>query len=55
MKIGSWNVNSLKVRMEHLRNWLGQAAPDIVALQETKLEDANFPHERISECGYHSV
>lgn len=55
MKIASWNVNSLKVRLPHLSDWLAAAAPDIVALQETKLEDAKFPHEQIAACGYHSV
>ena len=43
MKIASWNVNSLKVRLPHLTQWLADAQPDIVALQETKLEDAKFP------------
>lgn len=55
MKIASWNVNSLKVRLPHLRDWLGQAAPDIVALQETKLENDKFPHAEIAESGYRSV
>ncbi len=55
MKIASWNVNSLKVRLPHLREWLGRAGPDIVALQETKLEDDKFPHAEIAESGYRSV
>jgi len=45
MKIASWNVNSLKVRLPHLRDWLATAVPDVVALQETKTEDAKFPCE----------
>jgi exodeoxyribonuclease-3 len=55
MKIASWNVNSLNVRMPHLSTWLATAAPDIVALQETKLEDAKFPAETLTTLGYHSV
>src|SRR3954463_9216997 len=55
MKIASWNVNSLNVRLPHLGNWLGGAAPDIVALQETKLEDAKFPANAIGEHGYRAV
>ena len=43
MKIASWNVNSLNVRMPHLQQWLAAASPDIVGLQETKLDDARFP------------
>lgn len=55
LKIASWNVNSLNVRLPHLQQWLEQAAPDVVALQETKLEDARFPHEALAEAGYRSV
>jgi len=55
MKIASWNVNSLNVRMPHLTTWLGSAAPDIVALQETKLEDAKFPADAIASLGYRAV
>jgi exodeoxyribonuclease-3 len=55
MKVASWNVNSLNVRMPHLSTWLATAAPDIVALQETKLEDAKFPVEALTTLGYHSV
>ncbi len=52
MKIATWNVNSLKVRLPHLRQWLAACAPDIVALQETKTEDASFPVEEIAALGY---
>jgi exodeoxyribonuclease-3 len=52
MKIATWNVNSLKVRLPHLRQWLAEAAPDVVALQETKTEDANFPADEIAAMGY---
>ena len=55
MKIASWNVNSLNVRMPHLRQWLLDAAPDVVALQETKLEDMRFPDTELATLGYRSV
>ncbi|TCZ82226.1 exodeoxyribonuclease III [Lysobacter sp. N42] len=55
MKIASWNVNSLNVRLPHLAQWLAAARPDVVALQETKLEDARFPDGDIAAMGYRSV
>ena len=55
MKIASWNVNSLNVRLPHLLDWLRAAQPDVVALQETKLEDAKFPDGALAEAGYRSV
>ena len=55
MKIASWNVNSLKVRLPHLGQWLADAQPDIVALQETKLEDAKFPVDELAAAGYRAV
>ena len=53
--IASWNVNSLNVRMPHLAQWLAARQPDIVALQETKLEDAKFPDTALAELGYRSM
>ncbi|KRF01223.1 exodeoxyribonuclease III [Frateuria sp. Soil773] len=55
MKIASWNVNSLKVRLPQLTQWMAEARPDIVALQETKLEDAKFPVDEIAAAGYRAV
>ena len=55
MKIASWNVNSLNVRMPHLAQWLREAQPDVVALQETKVEDERFPDSQLAELGYRSV
>lgn len=52
MKIASWNVNSLKVRLEQVLSWLEQHQPDILALQETKLSDENFPHEAFTSRGW---
>ncbi|MDR3387788.1 MAG: exodeoxyribonuclease III [Rudaea sp.] len=55
MKIASWNVNSLNVRLPHLIEWLGSAAPDVVALQETKLENSKFPVDAIAAAGYRCI
>jgi exodeoxyribonuclease-3 len=55
MKIASWNVNSLNVRLPHLQEWLRSTAPDVVGLQETKLEDSRFPDSALAELGYRSV
>ena len=43
MKLASWNINSLNVRLPRLLDWLSANAPDVICLQETKLEDAKFP------------
>jgi exodeoxyribonuclease-3 len=55
MKIATWNVNSIRQRLDHLAGWLARAAPDVVCVQETKVEDARFPEEPIAEAGYKSV
>ncbi|MBJ6985110.1 exodeoxyribonuclease III [Luteimonas sp. MC1750] len=55
MKIASWNVNSLNVRLPHLQQWLTAFAPDVVGLQETKLEDLRFPDDALAALGYRSV
>jgi exodeoxyribonuclease-3 len=55
MKIAAWNVNSLKVRLPQLLEWLAAHQPDIVCLQETKLEDHNFPQAEIEAAGYQAV
>lgn len=55
MKIASWNVNSLKVRLPHLLAWLEEQQPDVLCLQELKLEDHNFPVAEIAATGYHAV
>lgn len=53
MKFASWNVNSLKVRLEHVSDWLNHHQPDVLGLQETKLTDEKFPREEIESLGYH--
>lgn len=55
MKIASWNVNSLNVRLPHLEQWLEAFAPAVVGLQETKLEDDRFPDTALAALGYRSV
>ena len=52
LSIATWNVNSLRVRLPQLREWLAGANPDVVALQETKLPDADFPRAEIEALGY---
>ncbi|MGB0126124.1 MAG: exodeoxyribonuclease III [Rhodocyclaceae bacterium] len=52
MKIATWNVNSLKVRLPHLLDWLAAQEPDVVCLQETKLMDGMFPTAAIEGAGY---
>ncbi|TAA25586.1 exodeoxyribonuclease III [Pseudoxanthomonas winnipegensis] len=55
MKIASWNVNSLNVRLPHLEQWLAEFSPDVVGIQETKLEDHKFPDAALAAAGYRSV
>ena len=52
MKLATWNVNSLKIRLGHLIDWLHTAQPDVVCLQELKLEDAKFPRDELAAVGY---
>jgi exodeoxyribonuclease-3 len=54
-RLATWNVNSLKVRLPHLLDWLSRAQPDAVCLQETKTEDANFPLLELNAAGYQAV
>lgn len=55
MKIASWNVNSLNVRLPHVLEWCAAAQPDVLALQETKLEDPKFPVAALEAAGYRSA
>ena len=54
-RLATWNVNSLRVRLPHLLDWLAQAQPDVMCLQETKTEDANFPLAEIQAAGYQAA
>lgn len=55
VKIASWNINSLRKRQERLLDWLANAQPDVVCLQETKCSDDQFPELILSAAGYRSV
>jgi len=55
LRLASWNVNSLRVRLPHLLDWLKDAKPDVACLQETKTEDEHFPVSEIRGAGYHAV
>lgn len=55
MRIASWNVNSLRVRLPQVLDWLSLAQPDVLALQETKLRDEDFPAAELQAAGYHAV
>lgn len=52
MKIATWNVNSLKVRLPQVLQWLESEQPDILGLQETKLTDDHFPVDEVEAAGY---
>jgi exodeoxyribonuclease-3 len=52
MRIATWNVNSLKARMERVSAWLERARPDVLLMQETKLADADAPVDAFREAGY---
>lgn len=54
-KIATWNVNSLRVRLDHLLKWINVQSPDIIALQETKIIDADFPAAPLYEAGYAAI
>lgn len=55
MRVATWNVNSVRPRLEHLAAFLKSASPDVVCLQETKVEDAKFPEEAIGDMGYRTA
>ena len=55
MKLATWNVNSLGVRLPQLLDWLAVHQPDVMVLQETKLTDDKFPQAEIAAAGWHSL
>jgi exodeoxyribonuclease-3 len=55
MKLATWNVNSLKVRLPQVLDWLAENPIDVLCLQETKQQDVDFPQEALLEAGYHSA
>lgn len=54
MKVATWNVNSIRARLDRLLNWLAKESPDILCLQELKVEPAAFPFDEIQAAGYQS-
>jgi exodeoxyribonuclease III len=55
MQIATWNVNSLRVRLPQLLDWLAANQPDVMALQETKVPDADFPAAEVAAAGYQTL
>jgi exodeoxyribonuclease-3 len=55
MKLATWNVNSLKVRLPHVLDWLAANPVDVLCLQETKQQDEDFPQAALHAAGYHSL
>jgi len=55
MKVASWNVNSIRVRLEHVLEWLESEQPDVLGLQEIKMPTDDFPAEAFAEIGYQSI
>jgi exodeoxyribonuclease-3 len=55
MKLATWNVNSLKVRLPQVLDWLAANPIEVLCLQETKQQDADFPEDELQAAGYHSV
>ncbi len=55
MQIASWNVNSIRARLDHVYDWLRSAEPDVLCLQETKVVDSEFPTDTFARLGYETV
>lgn len=55
MKLATWNVNSLNVRLPHVLDWLRENPIDVLCLQETKQEDSKFPYAELTAAGYYAV
>ena len=52
MKITTWNVNSIRARIDNIKKYLKYSAPDIVLFQEIKTEEQNYPYDELNELGY---
>ncbi|WP_183042245.1 endonuclease/exonuclease/phosphatase family protein, partial [Escherichia coli] len=55
MKIATWNVNSIAIRLEQVLQWLADTGTDVLCLQETKCVDERFPLETINDAGYNAA
>ena len=52
MKVATWNVNSIRLRLEQMFEWLSATGTDVLCVQETKVVDADFPAQAIEDAGY---
>jgi exodeoxyribonuclease-3 len=55
VKIATWNVNALSARLDFVLHWLAARQPDVVGIQELKLEDQRFPHDELAAAGYRAI
>lgn len=55
VRLATWNVNSIRTRIDRVADWIERHQPDVLALQETKCTETDFPHERFAELGYESA
>jgi len=55
MKIASFNANGIRARMPVVLRWLEEQVPDVLCIQETKVQDSQFPVNAFEDAGYHSV
>ncbi|HEX2670710.1 MAG TPA: endonuclease/exonuclease/phosphatase family protein, partial [Polyangiaceae bacterium] len=52
MKVATWNVNSIRARLDHACDWLERVQPDVLCMQETKVTDDDFPTDEFMRLGY---
>ena len=52
MQIATWNVNSVRTRLQQIKDWLEEVEPDILCIQETKVQDSLFPKDKLEESGF---
>ncbi|MGD8396062.1 MAG: exodeoxyribonuclease III [Candidatus Eiseniibacteriota bacterium] len=55
MRIATWNVNSIRTRLERALSWVERHEPDVLCLQELKVQDASFPRDAFEAAGYHAL
>lgn len=55
MRIATWNVNSIRARLDHVNDWLREAKPDVLCVQETKVVDSEFPTDTFARLGYETA
>ena len=55
MKIATWNVNSIRVRLNHVKEFINKNNPDVLLLQELKAQDQDIPKEELEDLGYNLI